>query len=396
MVVGPRAESGGARRNAARRLWLRLHRDLGLTLGLVFVMLGITGSLLVFYPRLDLWLNPQLRVAPQSGAEHGYQQMLEAVRRSYPQCGGGWQLELPLQAGDRAYTARCRQTPEAMHAGFAPQMVTVNPYTLAVLGNRLWGRTAMSWIYDLHLTLLCGPGGTVVLGGIGLLLCVSLLSGLYLWWPKLQALAKALRFKRQAAPARRIYDLHKLGGVYGLVLTLMLTITGVLLAVPQWFKPAIEAVSPLSPLPVLHSAPAAGRAMLDADTIASVAAAAFPQAELRWLDTPEDAQGVYSLRLWQGGEPSRRFPKTYVWLDAYSGAVLATRDARRRSAGDALFAWLHPLHNGEALGLGGRWLILLAGTLPLLMYVTGFIRWRQKRRAAQGRQAPPPLSQRAK
>lgn len=372
------AQTDSVRCYAARRLWLRLHRDLGLTLGAVFVLLGITGSLLVFYPRLDLWLNPQLQIAPQAVAEHSYQQMLNAVRQAYPQCGGGWQLELPLHTEDRAYTARCRRTAAAGGGAFAPQMVTVNPYTLAVLGNRLWGQTAMSWIYDLHLTLLGGPRGTTVLGGIGVLLCASLMSGLYLWWPRRLAFAKALHFKRRAAPARRVYDLHKLAGVYGLLFTLMLTVTGVLLAVPQWFKPAINAVSPLAAMPLLHSAPAAGRAMLDADTIVRRARSAFPDAQLRWLDTPEDAQGVYSLRFWQQGEPSRRFPKTVVWLDAYSGALLAQRDARQRSAGDALLAWLHPLHNGEALGLAGRWMILFSGGLPLLMYVTGFLRWRQK------------------
>lgn len=385
MDLQHRTRATSSSRLTARRVWWRLHRDLGLSVGLVFVLLGLSGSLLVFYPRLDLWLNPQLQVAPQPGPEQSYQQMLETVQKAYPQCGGSWQLELPLRAEDRAYTARCRRTAAAMSGEFAPQMVTVNPYTLQVLGNRQWGQTVMSWIYDLHLTLLLGTTGTLLLGGIGLLLCLSLVSGFYLWWPRQLAFAKALHFKRGAAAARRNYDLHKLAGVYGLAFTLMLTVTGALLATPQWFKPTIDALSPLARMPLLHSAPAAGRAMLDADTVAGLARAAFPDAELRWLDTPEDAQGVYSLRLWQRGEPSRRFPKTFVWLDAYSGALLATRDARQRSAGDALFAWLHPLHNGEVLGLAGRWLILLAGVLPLPMYVTGFIRWRQKCRAARGR-----------
>jgi uncharacterized iron-regulated membrane protein len=37
------------RGSRARSLWLRLHRWLGLGLGAVFVLLGLTGSLLVFY-----------------------------------------------------------------------------------------------------------------------------------------------------------------------------------------------------------------------------------------------------------------------------------------------------------------------------------------------------------
>lgn len=35
----------------------RVHLWLGLSLGLLFVLLGLTGSALVFYPEMDGWLN---------------------------------------------------------------------------------------------------------------------------------------------------------------------------------------------------------------------------------------------------------------------------------------------------------------------------------------------------
>jgi uncharacterized iron-regulated membrane protein len=69
-----------------------------------------------------------------------------------------------------------------------------------------------------------------------------------------------------------------------------------------------------------------------------------------------------------------------VWIDAYDGRVLAIQDARARHAGNALLAWLHPLHNGEAFGLIGQWLTVAAGLLPLLLFVTGLMRWRHKAR----------------
>jgi uncharacterized iron-regulated membrane protein len=43
--------------------------------------------------------------------------------------------------------------------------------------------------------------------------------------------------------------------------------------------------------------------------------------------------------------------------------------------------WLHPLHNGEAFGLTGRILVFLSGLLPLVLFITGFLRWRHKRHA---------------
>ncbi|NOS87863.1 MAG: PepSY domain-containing protein [Methylococcaceae bacterium] len=42
---------------------------------------------------------------------------------------------------------------------------------------------------------------------------------------------------------------------------------------------------------------------------------------------------------------------------------------------------MHPLHNGEIAGLFGRWVVFIGGLVPAILYVTGFMRWRQKCRA---------------
>jgi uncharacterized iron-regulated membrane protein len=42
---------------------------------------------------------------------------------------------------------------------------------------------------------------------------------------------------------------------------------------------------------------------------------------------------------------------------------------------------MHPLHNGEAFGLGGRLLACVGGLLPVLACVTGWLRWQHKQRA---------------
>ena len=47
-----------------RKLWLRVHLYLGLFAGAVFVLIGLTGSLLAFKFSLDEWLNPKLMTVP--------------------------------------------------------------------------------------------------------------------------------------------------------------------------------------------------------------------------------------------------------------------------------------------------------------------------------------------
>jgi uncharacterized iron-regulated membrane protein len=165
-------------------------------------------------------------------------------------------------------------------------------------------------------------------------------------------------------------------GVYGLLLAL--TLTGLLLVVPSRFSPAIKAFSPLTPFYHAISNHAPGVVPVSADAAANIALGHLPGASIRWIETPSSERAVWRIQLRQEGEPNRRFPRTNVWIDASSSQILGIRDPRKNSAGDTLIDWLHPLHNGEAFGLAGRIIVLVCGFLPLLVLVTGIVRWRHK------------------
>ena len=69
-------------------------------------------------------------------------------------------------------------------------------------------------------------------------------------------------------------------------------------------------------------------------------------------------------------------------VDQYSGKILKVQDpTNRKSAGQAVVDWQWPLHSGKAFGWTGRILTFLSGLACPVLFVTGFIRWRQKRSA---------------
>lgn len=55
------------------------------------------------------------------------------------------------------------------------------------------------------------------------------------------------------------------------------------------------------------------------DKAEAIAQTQFPNAELRWIETPNSPEDTYKIFLYQDGEPSKRFPKTIVWMDQYAG-----------------------------------------------------------------------------
>lgn len=359
-----------------RKLCLAFHRYLALFFGVIFVLLGTTGSLLVFYVEIDQWLNPQLAVSHHNMPRQSKEAVFGALQSAHPLLNGPWRLEMPLTEG-RPLMARY-YPPGERHHTTAPLMISVNPHNLEISSTRVWGDFAMTWIYDLHFNLLLNEFGIMLIGILGLVMTCSLLSGIYLWWPAQKKFRGALTARRYTSTVRRTYDLHKLGGIYSLPILLVVALSGFAMNLPEWANPVIDSFTPISAKPKVFSVPTTVQRRTDVDQAVAVAQAIFPEAEVRWIETPDSASGAYLVRMYQTGEPSRRFPRTYVWVDQYSGAVLAQRDSRQRTTGDSIIAWLHPLHNGEAFGLIGRLVILVTGLILPLLFVTGIMRWRQK------------------
>ena len=175
----------------------------------------------------------------------------------------------------------------------------------------------------------------------------------------------------------------------GSVLLMILAATGAALALPEWFDPPLQSISPPLPMPAPQAQRIEGRPCITLDEALARAHAHWPEATPRWVDTPAAEGAAYRFRVALPGSPSQRFPRSYVWIHAQTGAVLATRDARQQSASDAVLAWLHPLHNGEAFGLVGRALVCAAGLLPLMLAVTGLQRWADRRARAKSQTRPP-------
>ena len=126
---------------ALRRAWLRVHLYLGLALGGLFAVLGLSGSALVFYLELDTLLNPQIAVV-QPAVAPSPDAVLQRLQALHPEHDGPWRIEMPL-APDRPLMVRYYNPPETAGRGFAPLMLTLDPVTLAETSHRFWGDYAM-------------------------------------------------------------------------------------------------------------------------------------------------------------------------------------------------------------------------------------------------------------
>ena len=378
------------RRAFGRKIFLQIHKTIGLFAGAIAVLVGLSGSILAFREDIDEWLNASvMRIeipAPPAPRRPIDEILAAAAAAAMPSDGKIERLTMPRHSGSAAAITYLVETDDL--DTYVYEMF-VDPYTAKVKGRRLYlhGDKTLSQplipiIMAFHWTLLLGVNNAYIVGAVGILVFISVLFGLFLWWPRNGDWRLGLKVKWGASPERIAYDVHRSVGVYCAALLLVMLFTGVAMI----FKPATRSVatlfSPVRADPDFgKSKPISGQSPIGVGEAVAIADKVFPDGRLHWILFPSTPNAVFVVGKQSNDEPNRT--KTYrnVGIDQYSGQVLRVQDRDGFTAGEKFIEWLFPLHTGEAFGEIGRPVVLLIGLMPLTLYVSGFLRWRQKRRA---------------
>jgi len=379
---------------SGRAIWLKAHRYIGLFLGVIFVIVGLTGSFLAFWQAIDEWLNKDIMiVATPAGEAHNQplDAILAAAHTIAPHDGIPTVLTMPRHANAAVSISYLVSLKDGQSDQYE---VFVDPYTAKPTGQRFLqhGDSIISMpfirtIINLHASLLFGDNKRYIVGIPAIFLLFSISAGIYLWWPRNGNWRHALTVKWGATPVRLTYDVHKISGLYLCIILTILLFSGIYMI----FKPQVQSFvglfSPVREDPKdLKSTLIPGQPSLGLDAAASIANRLFPDGTLHWIFLPQGSDGVYVVGKQADREPNRWATYRNVTIDQYSGQVLYVQDRADFSAGERFLEWQYPLHCGEAFGNVGRALVMILGIVPLILYVTGFLRWRQKRRLR--RQSP--------
>ncbi|MFO1417436.1 MAG: PepSY-associated TM helix domain-containing protein [Methylotetracoccus sp.] len=396
-----RTERGSAKptavrepRNAVqRRLWLKFHLYIGLFAGTIFVLAGLTGSLIVFADDIDAWLNRAIMKVPmpaEAASPRPLDELLAAAQTAMPDDATPIYVTFPPQP-NRALAVEYGRAADGLPDEEDRFQVFVDPYTARVTGQRpleladsTFGGPLTQILIELHYNLLLGPIGTTLVGIVAIFLLVSVVTGIIVWWPRNGKWGKALTIKRRASGERLNFDIHKTFGIYSAVILLVILFTGVYMNLPEYVTPIIELFSPAPGWPedVVSEQPEDGAEPITAGQAIARSEQIFNDGELMGLALPQSPEESFVIRRRAPDEVTHTYPHRQIWIDQFSGEVLAVNDPHTYSAGQKFVEWQYPLHSGEAFGLTGRLIVLATGIVPSVLYVTGFIRWLQKRRAA--------------
>ena len=351
----------------------KIHLYFGLTVGIHFALMGMTGSLLVFSEEIDRAWNPTLLTSELRHDRVAFADVEKAVADSFPS-DRIYRIKMP-RLGDDVYEFWMNES--------EGRRIYVDQYSGAVLGAREFPEMFRGKLFLLHTTLLAGASGKTVVGVSALTVVLLGISGMLLWWRGLRNVKRGLTVKLRAGWKRTNFDLHNTLGFAGFFLLSVNVVSGVYLIFNAPFEKAVHRVTATVDRPAApRSSDPGGRATLPLAEIFERSKSVFPLAETTWLYPPAGPTAAYMVRK---KLPAEWHPngKSFVYFDQFSGELLRADDATSLPRATKFIDDLYPMHTGVAGGTLHRSMQAVVGLLPAALLVTGFLIWRMRNRKRQ-------------
>lgn len=360
---------------SVKKIISKVHLWLGLTSGLLVVIISITGCIYAFQEEIQD-MTQRYRFVKASDKPYLAPSTLRTIAEK----------ALP---GKHIHSVRYADRTDAVRVSFYAYepveyyyIVYLNPYTGAVLKTRDMNADFFRWILDGHFYLWLPPRvGQPVVATATLVFVVMMITGIILWWPRHKAARKQRFSVKWNARWRRVnYDLHNVFGFYMTWVVIFIALTGLVWGF-QWFSKGTYWV-------------------LGGEKSLVYAEALSDTTRVKAYEQPVDAiwNNVKGERV-AGGSLEMHFPASdsstieaalnadkktywqtdYRFYDQYTLKEVPVKHVWGRigeaATADKIYRMNYDIHTGAVLGLPGKFLAFFASLIAASLPVTGFMIW---------------------
>ena len=376
-----------------------IHLVCGVAAGLVVLMMSVTGVLLMYERQIVSWAEHASFPAPTPGTQRLTLEELIATAK----------LHRPEFTPTTIMLRNETDAPVVLGAGRSGSLLA-DPYS----GNvrepgaqalRSFFSAVTGWHRWFNVTGDSRPAARAITGASNLAFLFLVLSGIYLWLPRVwkwAAFKARLLLNAKATTARaRDFNWHHVFGVWSAIPLAVVVASATVISYP-WATDLVYRVVGEEPPPRgggggqprgqeaatvgTQNGTAIDRLGFDALLARAAAQGEWRTLTLNIPSDPEAATVRIGIDQGNGGQPYLRHNLT---LDASTGAIAAWAPFSSQSTGQKARSWMRFLHTGEALGIVGQTIAGLVSFTSILMVWTGLALayrrllqplWRRRRR----------------
>jgi uncharacterized iron-regulated membrane protein len=346
-----------------------------LSLGALLVLIGLSGSAMIFRFELERLCFPALMHTHSKPRTLNFDACMKAAREVNV-AKTVRSVRLPVRGDDTLewLTIPAGET-NKVHATY----VYTDPFTCSVLGTRGPKKDVMSFFVGFHHALFLAKTGAIIQVVVALATVTLIVTGLILWLPKTWTWSRV-------RPRARARPLHYAIGFWAFLPLLIIAPTGAYMA---W---RVEITQALLHEPTAKPEASAPKATPAAEppsgylnAAIAMARQARPDAVLRSATLPQKAGSAVNILYQQPGEYGRAANNTMTLKPAKDGSlrVVSVVESRSGSKLRRLLNGLMEVHYGEFAGIGSRLLWCATGFAPAVLFGSGLLMWRRRFRSLQ-------------
>ncbi|WP_238365893.1 PepSY-associated TM helix domain-containing protein [Mesobacterium pallidum] len=366
------------------------HLVAGFVAGVFVLLMAVTGVILTYESQIVDAVVASAVDAP-AGAEPLDADALARASGAQP----GQALLLSADPTEPAGLAQGRRS------------VPLDPYTGEAMTDAGAGTQAFfGAVTSLHRWLTLSGSSEIgggIIGAANLLFGFLLLSGAYLWLPRIYRRSQfrlRLMFQRDCKTTQaRDFNWHHVLGFWAMIPLFVIVLSGVVMSY-SWANQALFAVvgeeAPVRRGPPTGAGPSTGidggtlsGPALPLATLVGIAAMEVPGSNTARITLPEATAATVAITM-DRGNGRQAAQQTRLVLDRESGEILSEDSGDAGTLGSRLRGWMRFAHTGEVYGVIGQTIAGLASLAAALLVWTGIaMGYRRLTRMAQRRRSAP-------
>lgn len=358
------------------RIWYLVHKWSSLIPTVFLLMLCVTGLPLIFHDEIDAAMEGDAEAAlsgsPSAEAGLPLDMMLERALQDRP---GEVPLFMAFSQDSPLLTVTTGPTPDA--PGEDMTLLFLDRTTGASLGPAP-GNLLMDFLLQFHTDMFLGLPGMLLLGVMGLLFVIALISGVVLYAPFMRRIDFGTIRRNRSDRLRRL-DQHNLVGIVALAWMAIVGLTGAINAfadplTDRWRDGEVArmtaAYDGAAPLPPAEYG--------SIDQAMKAAQTALPGRSPQFIGFPGGAwsSGHHYAIFFQGDRPVTQHLLTPALVDAETGELT---DTRTMPVLNQALMMSKPLHFGDYGGLPLKFLWALLTLATIWVLWTGILLWLRRR-----------------
>jgi uncharacterized iron-regulated membrane protein len=357
-----------------RSILFWMHLGAGVFAGVVVLIMSVTGVALTYEKQMIEWADRNAWTAPSSADARPLSPETLLAQVSLAQPGPA-----PVSV-----TMRAERRAPATVTDAANTALLVDPYTGSIIGPppaglRGFFRTMTSWHRYLAMSGESRATGKSITGAANLAFLFIVISGLYLWLPKLWTWIqfKNVLWFRSGLPSKaRDFNWHNVIGVWSAI-PLAIVVAGAVPISYPWASNLVYRIAGDTPPPPAAAAPPRTGERVTMTYVSGGLDAAWASSQAQvpnWrtmttrLATSETAPVTISVDEGYAGQPQLRTTFTF---DRSTGSLEKVENFKSLSSGRQLRSWLRFAHTGEIYGLAGQTIAGLVTAGSVVLVYTG-------------------------